>query len=253
MLGYPGGGPLTSGAAAVRQVLVPVGRDIYGSGEVTRRLYELQADVAPGNSGGPFVLPNGKVAGVVFANSVVEDHVGYAIVSSEFAQLVTRSIAPRRGREPGPVHARLTGLTPRPARSPADLIPGSITRQPSGTASGSRGNARSVGPAPDTHTGTPASLERAEDLEHRRDEGEPGVLMEPVLERLAEERRVAGQRLDREGRVRHVEHRVLARDVSGERPARLGGGQPVARARARRDAGRGAGRAGGRSRPAARS
>ncbi len=101
VLGYPGGGSLTTGAAAVRQVIVPVGHDIYGSGEVTRRLYELQADVAPGNSGGPFVLPNGKVAGVVFANSVVEDHVGYAIVSSEFSQLVTRSIARDEAVSPG--------------------------------------------------------------------------------------------------------------------------------------------------------
>jgi S1-C subfamily serine protease len=93
VLGYPGGGPLTGGGAAVRQVIEPVGHDIYGSGEVTRRLYELQADVNPGNSGGPFVLANGKVAGLVFANSVVEDQVGYAIVTSEFAPLVSRSIA----------------------------------------------------------------------------------------------------------------------------------------------------------------
>ncbi|MGZ5329571.1 MAG: MarP family serine protease, partial [Actinomycetota bacterium] len=61
VLGYPGGGALTNGKAAVRQLFEPVGRDIYGKGEVSRRLYELQADVAPGNSGGPFVLPNGKV------------------------------------------------------------------------------------------------------------------------------------------------------------------------------------------------
>lgn len=93
VLGYPGGGGLTGGRAAVRELIEPVGHDIYGDGEVTRRLYELQADVAPGNSGGPFVLPNGKVAGLVFANSVVADHVGYAIVSSEFSQLVMRSVA----------------------------------------------------------------------------------------------------------------------------------------------------------------
>jgi S1-C subfamily serine protease len=70
-----------------------VGHDIYGGGEVTRRLYELQADVNPGNSGGPFVLANGRVAGLVFANSVVEDQVGYAFVTSEFAPLVARSIS----------------------------------------------------------------------------------------------------------------------------------------------------------------
>ncbi|MGZ5293726.1 MAG: MarP family serine protease [Actinomycetota bacterium] len=101
VLGYPGGGALTSGRAAVRQLITPVGHDIYGWGEVSRRLYELQADVAPGNSGGPFVLPNGKVAGLVFANSVVEDHVGYAIVSSEFAPLVMRAVARDEAVTPG--------------------------------------------------------------------------------------------------------------------------------------------------------
>ncbi len=83
VLGYPGAGPLEGGAAAVRQVLSPVGRDIYGRGEVTRRLYEIQAEIRHGNSGGPFVTPGGLVAGVVFASSAVDDHVGYAIASSE--------------------------------------------------------------------------------------------------------------------------------------------------------------------------
>ena len=47
------------------------------------------------------MLPNGKVAGLVFANSVVEDHVGYAIVSSEFAPLVTRATARNDAVTPG--------------------------------------------------------------------------------------------------------------------------------------------------------
>jgi hypothetical protein len=83
ILGYPGGGPLDAESAAVRQVIDPVGRNVYGQGEVQRRVYEIQASIRRGNSGGPFVLPNGKVAGVVFANSVVADDVGYAIVSTE--------------------------------------------------------------------------------------------------------------------------------------------------------------------------
>lgn len=101
VLGFPGGRPLTGGGAAVRQVIEPVGRDIYGGGQVTRRLYELQADVAPGNSGGPFVLANGKVAGLVFANSVVEDEVGYAIVSDEFSSIVARAVAHDSAASPG--------------------------------------------------------------------------------------------------------------------------------------------------------
>jgi hypothetical protein len=93
ILGYPGGGPLDAESAAVRQVIDPVGRNVYGQGEVQRRVYEIQAAIRRGNSGGPFVLPNGKVAGVVFANSVVADDVGYAIVSTE----VVPEVAEARG------------------------------------------------------------------------------------------------------------------------------------------------------------
>lgn len=83
ILGYPGGGPLDAESAAVRQVIEPVGRNIYGEGEVRRRVYEVQSVIRRGNSGGPFVLPDGRVAGVVFANSVVAEDVGYAIVSTQ--------------------------------------------------------------------------------------------------------------------------------------------------------------------------
>jgi len=39
--------------------------------------------VRPGNSGGPFVLPDGRVAGVVFAASSSDEDVGYAIAATE--------------------------------------------------------------------------------------------------------------------------------------------------------------------------
>jgi S1-C subfamily serine protease len=85
VLGFPGGGGLEVGAAAVRQALDAVGRDIYGHGEVTRHIDELQATVHRGNSGGPFALPGGRVAAVVFANSVLDDGVAYAITAAQFA------------------------------------------------------------------------------------------------------------------------------------------------------------------------
>jgi S1-C subfamily serine protease len=68
-----------------------VGRDIYGNGEITRQVYELQATVRPGNSGGPFVLVDGQVGGVVFAASTTDDHIGYAIASSEVIPLVAKA------------------------------------------------------------------------------------------------------------------------------------------------------------------
>ena len=45
------------------------GRDIYGQGLTVRNVYEIQAVVRPGNSGGPLVLPDGEVIGVVFSRS----------------------------------------------------------------------------------------------------------------------------------------------------------------------------------------
>jgi S1-C subfamily serine protease len=88
VLGYPGGGPLTGDGAAVRRSFSAPGRDIYGQGEITRHLYEIQVTVLHGNSGGPFVLPDGRVAGVVFASSVIDDAVGYAIASSDVRPFV---------------------------------------------------------------------------------------------------------------------------------------------------------------------
>ena len=83
VLGYPGGGGLTARAAAVRRELDAVGRDIYGRSTVERNVYEMQAKVIPGNSGGPFVELDGTVAGVVFAASTTDPKVGYAIASPQ--------------------------------------------------------------------------------------------------------------------------------------------------------------------------
>jgi S1-C subfamily serine protease len=88
VLGYPGGASLTAVGAAVRAEIEPVGRDIYGNGRVQRRVYEVQASIRRGNSGGPFVLTGGRVAGLVFASSVTDDSVGYAIASSEFLPMI---------------------------------------------------------------------------------------------------------------------------------------------------------------------
>lgn len=89
--GYPGDGGLVGRGAAVGRSLQAVGRDIYGQGQVKRHLYELQARVRPGNSGGPFALQDGRVAGMVFASSPTEDGVAYAIASPEWLPLVERA------------------------------------------------------------------------------------------------------------------------------------------------------------------
>ena len=92
ILGYPGsrGGQLVFGAAAVQARFQAVGRDIYGAGAVRREVYELRAAVEEGESGGPFVRPDGRVAGTVFAASTTEATVGYALTGDELADEVAQ-------------------------------------------------------------------------------------------------------------------------------------------------------------------
>jgi S1-C subfamily serine protease len=91
VVGYPGGGSLKFGPSAVRRPLEATGRDIYGRSTVSRRVYELQATVRPGNSGGPFVLVKGQVAGVVFAASTTDPRIGYALASPQVVPLLHRA------------------------------------------------------------------------------------------------------------------------------------------------------------------
>ena len=91
VLGYPEGGGLTAVPAALRARLEAVGRDIYGRGRVRREVYELQAEVRPGNSGGPFVDADGTVLGVVFAGSTTDPGIGYALASDEVEPALERA------------------------------------------------------------------------------------------------------------------------------------------------------------------
>lgn len=103
ILGYPGGGPLDAHRAAVLRALdAAVGRDIYGRGEVERSVLELQARVRPGNSGGPFVLADGRVGGIVFAASSADDDVGYAIAASELSPILRDAVGATTTVDTGP-------------------------------------------------------------------------------------------------------------------------------------------------------
>jgi len=93
VVGHPEGGALAGVDAAVTRVINAKGRDIYGRKRVLRRVYELQAMVLPGSSGSPFALPNGQVAGMVFASSTTDPGLGYAITSGQMSRHVERALA----------------------------------------------------------------------------------------------------------------------------------------------------------------
>jgi len=94
-LGYPGeqNGSLEAKPAAVQDSYNATGRDIYGRKLVTRQVYELRSGVRKGDSGGPFVLPDGRVAGVVFAASTTDGDTGYALTGAEVEDEVKRGSA----------------------------------------------------------------------------------------------------------------------------------------------------------------
>jgi len=81
VLGYPGGGGFTAVKAGVLLLFDPVAPDIYGNGQTQREIYELQAVVRPGNSGGPLVEANGEVIGVVFSRDASNPDIGFALAS----------------------------------------------------------------------------------------------------------------------------------------------------------------------------
>lgn len=78
-IGFTGGGRQRAIPAAVSRSLEALGRDIYGRDLVSRDVVEMQADVAPGDSGGPVLLPDGTVGGVTFSESRADPSVGYAL------------------------------------------------------------------------------------------------------------------------------------------------------------------------------
>ena len=93
-IGYPNGGSAVIGPAAVTDTYEAQGLDIERQKAVTREIIELQAVVDPGDSGGPLLLTNGTIGGLVFAESRSDPSVGYALSPTA----VAAAIAPALGR-----------------------------------------------------------------------------------------------------------------------------------------------------------
>jgi S1-C subfamily serine protease len=91
VLGYPGGGAFDAAPASVRTEFDAAGRDIYGGQVITRNVYQLEVQVVPGNSGGPFVRPDGHVLGVIFSTSAFREKIGYALTAEEVGPVIDQA------------------------------------------------------------------------------------------------------------------------------------------------------------------
>lgn len=94
VLGYPAGGDFAVRSATVLDQYTAVGRNIYGQGATARSVYEVMSDIIPGNSGGPMITSDGRVIGVVFAESTSYEDIGYVLT----AQKVVQEIKDASGR-----------------------------------------------------------------------------------------------------------------------------------------------------------
>jgi S1-C subfamily serine protease len=92
-IGFPEGGRQQIIPAAVSNSLRAEGRDIYDEHRVVRQILELRAEVQPGDSGGPLMLDDGTVGGMIFAQSKSDPAVGYALTPT----VVATTIAPALG------------------------------------------------------------------------------------------------------------------------------------------------------------
>ncbi|AXE37510.1 MarP family serine protease [Acidipropionibacterium virtanenii] len=80
--GYPLDGPYTLRAATVRGTIEARGENIYATRTVVREVMAVRGTVQPGNSGGPLLTTDGKVAGTVFARSTSASDTGYVLTNS---------------------------------------------------------------------------------------------------------------------------------------------------------------------------
>lgn len=87
-VGHPNGAGLTALPAAVTAQIQARGRDLYGQQPIVRDILELQAAIEPGVSGGPLVLLDGTVGGIVFAESRTDAAVGYALEPQAVADAI---------------------------------------------------------------------------------------------------------------------------------------------------------------------
>lgn len=82
-IGHPAGGPQQiRGALIASRAFVSIA-NIYGADPSRISVYQLTAEVAQGNSGGPLLDESGDAVGLIFAKSRSDDEVGFALSLEE--------------------------------------------------------------------------------------------------------------------------------------------------------------------------
>ncbi len=95
--GYPGGGDMKATAARVRGMIggdIARGTDIYGKPGVAREVYALRGSARPGNSGGPLLTTDGRVAGVIYAQAQADPQMAFALTAAQVSKAISNGRTP---------------------------------------------------------------------------------------------------------------------------------------------------------------
>jgi len=99
--GYPAGGPFQLQPATVQNLGDVSVRSIYGTSPEVLEVYTLAANVQQGNSGGPLLDIDGRVAGVIFAKTTGDQPIGYALSLAELGPIADAAPSYRSGVSAG--------------------------------------------------------------------------------------------------------------------------------------------------------
>lgn len=91
--GYPHGGPFQSRPATIQDISTVLVPDIYGGNPSAEDIYRLAGDVEPGNSGGPLLTTDGRVAGVIFAKATSGTEMGFAVTMDDLNPVAVQASA----------------------------------------------------------------------------------------------------------------------------------------------------------------
>ncbi|MBP3035282.1 MarP family serine protease [Arthrobacter sp. zg-ZUI100] len=99
--GYPAGGPFRLQAANVERLSDVSVRNIYGASPEVLEVYTLAANVQQGNSGGPLLDIDGRIAGVIFAKTTGDQPIGYALSLAEVGPVAEAAPSYQEAVSPG--------------------------------------------------------------------------------------------------------------------------------------------------------